>query len=61
MPSNPSNLNQRIEPQRYIKSYMQIGGVDRTWGAYIIQHLNLCNFQTDLEYPDLYSFHRELK
>lgn len=38
-----------------------MGGVDRTWGTYIIQHLNLCNFQTDLEYPDLYSFHRELK
>lgn len=40
---------------------MQIGGVDGTCGAYIIQHLNLCNFQTDLEYPDLYSFYRELK
>lgn len=61
MQGKPNNLIQLREMPWIIKSYMQIQGADWTWNACIIQNSNLRNFQADLEYPDLYSFNRELK
>lgn len=61
MPGTPNNLIRMIELPWWRKSSMQIRGTDWIWNAYIVQNVNLFKFQTDPEYPFLYSFNRELK